>query len=133
MGANAEIARRWFREVWVEGGEATVDALLDPNAVGQMEGRGVTGIAEFKAERRSLLQVFPDMSLSIEDLVEEGNKVAVRWKVDATHLGDGLGMPATKRPVSFNGTTWLEIRGGKIVHGWDHWNLGGLIASLKEA
>ena len=37
------------------------------------------------------------------------------------------------RPVSFRGVTWLELRDGRIVRGWDSWNLGGLISSLTSA
>ena len=53
--------------------------------------------------------------------------------VKATHRGPGLGMPPTNQAVTFRGTTWLEFRNGQIVRGWDSWNLGGVIMTLKEA
>jgi hypothetical protein len=51
MGANAAIARRFFREVWREGGEATVDALLAREIVGWMEGCDVNSPEDFKQAR----------------------------------------------------------------------------------
>jgi steroid delta-isomerase-like uncharacterized protein len=132
MGNNATIARRWFREVWMERGEATVDELLAPDVVGWMEGRVVHGPQDFQNARRQLLDIFPDIAITVEDLVEQDDRVAVRWSVQATHRGEGLGVPATNRRVSFRGMSWMELRDGQIVRGWDSWNLGGLILSLKE-
>ena len=131
MGMNADLVRRWFTEVWAPGGEHTVDQLLAPTAIGWMEGRVVTGTAEFKDARRQLLEIFPDLRLEVEDLVEDGNRVAVRWSVKATHGGHGLGVAPTGQPVSFRGMTWMELDNGQIVRGWDCWNVGGLILTLQ--
>lgn len=131
MGTNADIARRWFREVWTDGGEHTVDELLAPDAIGWMEGgRVVQCCQDFKDGRRQLLDVFPDLAVSVEDVVEEDDKVVVRWQVQATHSGAGLGLEPTGRPVSFRGMTWMHVRGGQIVRAWDSWNLGGLMRDL---
>jgi steroid delta-isomerase-like uncharacterized protein len=131
LGNNASIARRWFREVWSSGGEAAIDELMDPDGTGWMEGREVHGPQEFKDARRQLLEAFPDLAITVEDVVEQDDKVVVRWSVQATHHGPGLGMPATNRRVSFRGMTWLEMRDGRIARGWDSWNLGGLILTLS--
>ena len=133
MSDVARVARRWFTEVWRPGGEATVDELMTPDAIGWMEGREVTGPADFKDARQQLLDTFPDLDLKVEDMIAEGSKVAVRWSVRATHRGRGLGIPPTQRTVSFRGITWLEFNEGRIVRGWDSWNLGGLISSLRES
>ena len=132
MADNAVIARRWFQEVWVAGGESTVDQLMAPDAIGWMEGRTVKGPPDFKEARRTLLHVFPDIVMKVEDTIEQDSRVAVRWLATATHRGEGLGVPPTNRRVSFRGMTWFEIRDGKIVRGWDSWNVGGLIAELGK-
>ena len=131
MANNAAIARRWFREVWVAGGEAVVDQLMAPDAVASMEGRTVNGPVDFKDVRRTLMHVFPDLRMTVDDAIEQEEKVAVRWSATATHRGEGLGVPPTNRRVSFRGMTWLEVRDGRIVRGWDSWNLGALLAELQ--
>lgn len=131
MGTHAATARRWFEEVWVPGGEKTVTELMAPDAMGWMEGRIVKGPADFLDARRQLLAVFPDLKVTVDDVIEQGDKAVVRWSVEATHGGDGLGMPPTNRRVSFRGLTWMEFSGGRMVRGWDAWNLGGLIQSLQ--
>jgi steroid delta-isomerase-like uncharacterized protein len=132
VGTNVAIARRWFQEVWVAGGEATVDELLAPDGVGWMEGREINGPPDFKDARRALLHVFPDLTVVVEDAIEQDSTVAVRWSATATHRGPGLGMPPTNRRVSFRGMTWLELREGRIARAWDSWNLGALIAELSQ-
>ena len=89
-------------------------------------------IREFKDARRELLEVFPNLAITVEDVVEQNDKVVVRWSVQATHRGPGFGVPATNRRVSFRGMTWLELRDGRIARGWDSWNLGGLILTLNQ-
>jgi steroid delta-isomerase-like uncharacterized protein len=132
MDTNLAVAQRWFREVWVDGGETTVDALLTPETVGMLEGQTVHGAEAYKVVRQDLLDTFPDLEATVDAMIADGDQVAVRWSVKATHRGPGLGIPPTNRPVAFRGMTWLEMRDGKIVRGWDSWNLGGLVQSLTE-
>src|SRR5690554_2244218 len=91
VSENAAIARRWFREVWVAGGERVIDELMARVAVGWTEGRTVNGSADFKDARRLFMQVFPDLDMAAEDTIEQAGKVAVRWLATGTHVGDGLG------------------------------------------
>jgi len=98
---------------------------------GWIEGGFVKNPDEFKAARRQLLAAFPDLAIAVDDLIVDGNKVAARWTVEATHLGDGLGVAPTGRRVAFRGMTWMEWRDGKMARGWDSWNLGGLIQALS--
>ena len=72
------------------------------------------------------------MKITVEGIVGEGDDVVARWVFTGTHRGDALGFPATGRPVSFRGMTWIRFSGGKMVEGWDCWNQTGLIQSLRE-
>ena len=130
MDTNAGRSRRWYKEVWKPGGESTVLELMAENIVAFMEGVDIDGRDQFLAERRKLLGAFPDLDIVVDDCIEEGAKTSVRWHVTATHTGDALGFPATGRRVSFRGMTWLEFKDGRIVRGWDSWNIGGLLQSL---
>lgn len=127
---NTDRARRWYAEVWAPGGEAVVDELMAENVVGSMEGLEIRSRDEFHAAREQLLSTFTDLTMSVDDVIEEGDKVAVRWHVNATHGGDGLGMPATHRRVAVRGISWIEFENGQITRGWDSWNLGALLQSL---
>lgn len=130
MAENEALMRRWFRDVWKAGGETTVDELLAPDVEGYLEGQDIRGPQGFQDFRRQLLGAFPDLLVEVEDVVEAGARVAIRWRCSATHSGNGLGFPATFKKVSFRGMSWVEIQNGKIVRGWDSWNQGALVQSL---
>ena len=130
---NTALARRWFEEVWNQRRTDTIDELLTDESVSHTDSGPLRGKREFKERAHAVfLSAFPDLRMTVEGTVAEGDEVVVRWSVTATHGGDGLGFPATGRKVSFRGMTWIRYSGGKMVEGWDCWNQAGLIQSLRE-
>jgi steroid delta-isomerase-like uncharacterized protein len=129
--SNAALARRWFEEVWNQRCDETVRELLHAEGVGHLEGMDVHGPEGFLAARAALLGAFSGMRVTVEATVEDGEDVVTRWSARGTHDGDGLGIPASKRPVTFQGITWMRVRDGRIVEGWDRWNVGGLLETLR--
>jgi steroid delta-isomerase-like uncharacterized protein len=130
---NAALVRRWLDEVWNQRRDATVHELLDPNAIGHLEGVVTRGVPDFLAARAFLLDAFPDLRVTAEGILAEGDEVTFRWSAEGTHRGDLLGIPATGQPIQFRGMTWLRFSNGRIVEGWDHWNQGRLMSELQAA
>ena len=130
---NARIIRRWLDEVWNERRDATVHELLDPRAIGHLEGLVTRGVDEFLEARSYLLDAFPDFHLTVDAVMSDGDHVAARWSVSGTHRGELLGMAPTGRQVAFRGMTWFVVSNGRIVEGWDVWNQGRLFADLRGA
>jgi steroid delta-isomerase-like uncharacterized protein len=130
---NVDLARRWFEEVWNQRRTDTIDELLTDDSVTYGESGPLRGVREFREKAHTVfLSAFPDLKLTVEGTVAEGDDLVVRWSVKATHLGDGLGFPATGRTVSFRGITWIRYSGDKMVEGWDCWNQDGLVRSLLD-
>jgi len=67
---------------------------------------------------RMLHAAFPDWRHTIEDMIVEGDKVAVRMTIRGTHKGDFLGVPATGKEVAFTNICIFRIAGGKIAEAW---------------
>ena len=130
---NAVLARRWFEEVWNQRRDQTVVELLADPCEGHMEGGEVRGPRDFLMARATLLGAFPDLSVVVEGTLAEGDEVAIRWSASGTHRGDGLGPRASGRRIAFRGISWVRFRGGRIVEGWDSWNLGRLLSELSGA
>lgn len=126
------LARQWFDQVWKPGGEAVARDMLAPDALGHMEGGDVRGVDEFLAVRAQLLAAMPDMVIHADDLIGQGDDVAVRWTVTATHAGEGLGFSATHQKLRFRGITWLRFSDGRLVEGWDAWNQGQLLQRMAN-
>jgi steroid delta-isomerase-like uncharacterized protein len=77
------------------------------------------------------VEAFPDLSVTVEGTVSEGEQVVVRWTATGTHTGPGLGLPPTGRPISLRGMTWIRFAGGKMIEGWVCWNQREMVESLR--
>jgi predicted ester cyclase len=63
-------------------------------------------------------RAFPDMRLTVEDQVAEGDKVVTRWSGEMTHLGELAGAAPTGNRVTISGITIERFEDGKIVEAW---------------
>src|SRR5689334_21882142 len=119
---NKSLVYRWFDEVWNQGRDATIDELLAPNGVAtglRESDKPVHGPAEFKIFFFNLRTSFPDLRVTIDDALEEGEQVAVRVKIEGTHLGNGIGVPPSGRRMSIAGILIIRFANGKIVEGFN--------------
>jgi len=73
---------------------------------------------------------FPDASLSIDDLVAEGNKVVSRYTFEGTHKGTFMGAAATGKKVVFKGVLIQTVAGGRIVEDWEILDELGVMTQL---
>ena len=65
-----------------------------------------------------LLQAFPDLHVTIEDLIAEGEKVVARNTVTGTHTGEYLGLAPTGKFISYNEIFICRFANGKIAETW---------------
>ena len=134
--ANKLLVTRWFEQVWNQKNEAAIDEMFYPDgkAHGFPDPESVlVGPDAFKAVHRRFCGAFPDLHVEIEDMVAEGDRVAVRWKVTMTHLGDDLGFPARGKSGVLNGSSFLIVKGDQILDGWNQMDLMALFQKLNAA
>ena len=97
----------------------TIDELVEPDAVIHtplpIEATGAQLLKEVFAR---LHRAFPDLHITIEDLIEEGDKVVSRNMVTGTHQGDYMGIPPTGKSVTYNEIFILRFTGGRIAETW---------------
>ena len=130
----AALARSWFEDMWNRRHPVIIDQFLDPDCVGHHEGgRDTRGPGEFKAMRLELLEALPDLHFTVEDVIAEGEQAVVRWVAQGTHMGALFGVPPSERAAHVRGMTWFRFRNGRIVEGWDNWNVGGLLETLRAS
>lgn len=117
---NDEIARSWFQQVWNDGDESAIDRLMAPNATFHgLQGGPFRGPAAFKPFFRKFREAFPDIHVRVEQTVCEGEWVACRCTVTATHRGASLGVEATNATTEFSGMAMAKVRDGLIHEGWN--------------
>jgi predicted ester cyclase len=76
------------------------------------------------------LVAFPDLRVTTENIITEGDKVAIRWTVNGTHLGELMGIPPTEGPVTFTGITIYRFADGKIVENWWSYDALGMMQQI---
>ena len=126
---NRKTILRFFNEVMALGSlgvldELAVDDYEDHVALaGQDPGRA--GLKQRVATIRAAFE--PRQEL--HDVIVDGDRVAVRWTLRGTHTGPFIGMPATGRPVEFDGVDLYAMRDGRMAA---HWNVVGLWAFYQQ-
>jgi predicted ester cyclase len=73
---------------------------------------------------------FPDLRATIEEMIAEGDRVAVRGVIRGTHQGELMGIPPTGRPVSVALIDINRIEGGQLVERWGEADMLGLLQQL---
>ena len=73
---------------------------------------------------------FPDLELTIQDEVAEGDRVAVRWTWTGTHNGDLMGTPPTGKAVSASGMGVYRVVDGQIAEDWVLEDMAGVMQQL---
>jgi predicted ester cyclase len=79
---------------------------------------------------RNLRGGLPDLHMTIEDILADGDKVTVRLTVEGTHKGAQLGIPPTGRRIRIAGIVVLRIAHGQLVEGWNSWDQLGLLRQI---
>jgi steroid delta-isomerase-like uncharacterized protein len=113
------VARKYF-DVLNTGNYKALEQLIAPNYVyhgtGGFEAKGPNGARDVIDMFR---KAFPDLHLAVDDLVDAGNKVAVRWTGTGTHNGPLMNIQPTGKKVSITGLIILRLSRGKVVEEWE--------------
>lgn len=131
--SNKQIARRWVEEVWNQRHSAAIERLLAKDAITHglgMDGNDLVGPEGFLPFHRAFVTSFADLQLTIEDLLEEDDRVAVRWRATGTLTGDGLGLAPTGRRMTVTGMSVIRVENGQIVEAWNNFDVLGMHQQL---
>jgi steroid delta-isomerase-like uncharacterized protein len=88
---------------------------------------GIEGLTQYVSMMRS---AFPDLRITLEDDMAEGDKVVSRWIAQGTHQGELMGAAPTGNQVTITGITIHRIEDGKIVEEWENWDALGLMQQI---
>ncbi|MCO5172204.1 MAG: ester cyclase [Planctomycetes bacterium] len=127
--ANKELVRRLFADVFVGGDLDALDPLVRADYIQHNEAvaGGRAGLRAFVEEVR---RAFPDLEVTIEDLVAEGDRVVARISTRGTHRGPFLGRPATGRVVVGRAIDIFRVQDGQLAEHWDVMDVHGLLAQM---
>jgi predicted ester cyclase len=128
--SNKDIYRRVCDEVLNGSNAETATQLLDPVVVSHSPlPEQQPGAAGFIESLSAMRQAFPDLRAVATHLVAEGDHVAARLEVSATHSGDFFGIRATGRRIQYEEQVFVRFAGGRIV---EHWAVADGLSILQQ-
>ena len=126
------IPRRLIEEVYNQGKLDVVYEVIAAEYVGHDPSlpEDIAGAAAERELAAAYRLAFPDLSITIEDQVAEGDRVVTRWTARGTHIGDLWRIPATRKEIRVSGTSVDRIQNGRILESWANWDSLGLMQQL---
>ena len=126
------VVRRELEELYGAGSLEMADEIIAADFVGYDPAlpepiRGPAGVKEAVTGYRT---AFPDLRITIEAQISEGDLVSTRWKATGTHQGELFGVAATGKQATVTGTSLTRVSGGKIAEDWTNWDTLGLLQQL---
>lgn len=132
MSEDNKAAARAFFDAWNTGDLDTLDELVAADAVDHdpynpFASEGLEGLKKTIAMYR---EAFPDINMSVEDQIAEGDKVVTRWSATGTHQGEIMGFAATHNSNTTTGIGIDRFEDGKVVEAWNNWDTLGMMQSI---
>jgi steroid delta-isomerase-like uncharacterized protein len=121
---NEALVRRWYEEVWNQRDMDVLDDILAEDYVRYRAGipfANETGTADDRQWVEMILAEFPDVTFSIEDILADGDKVAVRTITSGTQMGPMVDMgnaPASERQMTRENIAIWRVACGKLAEQW---------------
>ena len=112
---NKELVRTWVEALSRHDVDTMLHLVTDDFVNNSSSNQGREGV---RAEVDFWLSAFPDASVSIEDLIAEGDRVVARLTSRGTHGGDFMGTPPTGRSIAIQEIDIVRIENGKLAEIW---------------
>jgi steroid delta-isomerase-like uncharacterized protein len=137
-GDLSEASRRLLEETFNEGKVELIDELVAPGAVNHdpatpAQMRELRGPDVFKATVSMYRTAFPDVRITVDDVIAADDKVVLRWHSEGTHRGELAGLAPTGAHGSVTGIGIDQWKDGKVVEAWTEWDNLGLARQLGAA
>ncbi|MEA2519192.1 MAG: hypothetical protein QOF49_1272 [Chloroflexota bacterium] len=127
---NKAIVRRFIDEIFVQGRTAAVDELLADDFVGHTWPSTGHPKDDLKAAIGRTSTGLSDPVFDVEDVIAEGDRVAVRLTAAATHTGELMGMPASGKRYSIGEIHIFRVRDGLVAEHWHQFDQMGMMKQL---
>ncbi len=126
---NKEIVRGFVDEVFVAGRMDAVDELVAPDFVPHSWPGTGPGTDELKRAMKRVFAGLSDVRMTIDDMIAEGDRVAVRLTAHAVQSGEFMGMPASGKAYTIPEVHIFRVHDGKIA---EHWGQADLLGMMRQ-
>jgi steroid delta-isomerase-like uncharacterized protein len=132
--ANKALIHKWVDEVLNTrdvSQQSPAYYLVATDFVGHFPGQPpIQGLEAYRQFGSLYFTAFPDLQITPEDLIAEGDKVSMRYSWRGTHKAELMGIPATGKRVIASGISIFRVADGKIAEQWDNFDTLGMLQQL---
>lgn len=126
---NKALVRRFIQQVFVEGRVGAVDELLTDDFTAHTWGAMTPGRDGLKAAMERVAAGLANVSMEVEDLIAEGDRVAVRLTSRATQVGPFMGMPPSGKRYEIGEIHIFRIADDRIA---EHWHQADFLGMMRQ-
>lgn len=131
LEANKRLVRHIPEDVLTNGRLDLLDDVYAGDAVEHHTAGDQRGLPAIRESFEAFLAAFPDVTQTVEDVVADGDTVAMRLSVRGTHDGGGLmGFDPTGREIDVQQMVFARVEDGKVAERWVLWDTLGLFEQL---
>ncbi len=131
MKAVMTTIRQKIEELWNTGNPGLIPELFAPDYIHHDPNYPeIHDLASYKKWLMAMQSAFPDLRITIHDVIESDTKIALRWTVRGTHLGEYHGLSASQQTMMFTGMSMYHLVDGKITRGWVNYDTVGMMWQL---
>ena len=130
IDANKELVRRFVQEIFVDGNANAVDELVSEDFVPHTWPSTGDGRGDLKRAVERVSKGLSDAAFTIEDMIAEADRVAVRLTAGARQIGEFMGMPPSGKSYTIGEIHIFRIRDGKVSEHWHQFDSMGMMSQL---
>lgn len=131
--ANEQLLARYVREVWDEGNLDALERFLSPSYKRHVSPTLPPLDRNGQIQRlRGFRSAFPDITLTVEDVVAGDDRVAFRSTIRGTHRGPLAGLAATENEIEVTLVDIVRIEDGLFVEQWGGPDMSDLFRQLES-
>lgn len=119
VNKHKTLMNRVYQEMWNQGKPALAAEIFEEPA----------GVERFVHQ---FLEAFPDLKHTVEDMLADGDQIAVRFSARGTHMGNWLEFAPTGKPIHYTGVTWARMANGKITEHDTWWDRARVMEQIGE-
>ena len=126
---NKVLVRRFIDEIFLQGKPEAVDELLADDFMPHNWGKAGSGKKAMTDAIKRASAGLSDVQMTTEDVIAEGDRVAVRLTSRAVQSGPFMGLPASGKPYTIEEIHIFRIRDGKVA---EHWHQGDFMGMMTQ-
>ena len=130
-----QVCRMYVEQILSAGNMDVLEMCIARSYVGHnpIQPEGIQGRDGVRQRHARAKASFPDGRFEIEEMIEEGDRVAVRYRFTGTHSGPFAEVPATGKEITGEGIEIYRLHDGQIVESWSQGNYLGMLQSIGAA